>query len=121
MNGNREFNQTNQAELAMPYEEGMQIVFDLLSGTIVISFRDKIAMLGPFEDQRTAIQAGEKYCRDRGWIDSEPTKRDDVVVKAYSLASVHDTNGGAAWECDLLLPIIGGANDASFSDRAIRR
>ncbi|WP_113012123.1 MULTISPECIES: hypothetical protein [unclassified Rhizobium] len=53
----------------MPYEAGMQIVFDLVDKTIVVAFRDEVTMLGPFKDQKTAIRAGEQYCRDRGWDD----------------------------------------------------
>jgi hypothetical protein len=62
----------------MAYEPGMQIVFDLVSKTTVISFRDEMKMLGPYENQRIAIAAGEEYCRDRGWIDEDllPEKRE---------------------------------------------
>lgn len=53
----------------MPYEDGMQLVFDNVERTIVVSFRDMIKLLGPFKDQKTAVEAGEKFCRDRGWDD----------------------------------------------------
>jgi hypothetical protein len=59
----------------MPYEAGMQIVFDLVDKTVVVAFRDEVRMLGPFKDQKTAIRAGEQYCRDRGWYDTETPKR----------------------------------------------
>ncbi|MFS2153254.1 MULTISPECIES: hypothetical protein [unclassified Rhizobium] len=59
----------------MPYEDGMQIVFDLVDRTIVVAFRDEVKMLGPFRDQKTAVRAGEQYCRDRGWDDAETSKR----------------------------------------------
>lgn len=55
----------------MPYEPGMQIVFDLLSGMAVVSFRESITMLGPFATNRLATQAGEKNCRDQGWVDND--------------------------------------------------
>jgi hypothetical protein len=58
----------------MSYEEGMQLVFDLLTRTVVVSFRGQIEMLGPFNDQKEAVSAGEKYCRDRGWIDGDVQK-----------------------------------------------
>ena len=55
----------------MPYEDGMLLLFDVLEKTIVVSFRDTIKMIGPFEDQRSAIEAGDKDCRDRGWANDE--------------------------------------------------
>jgi hypothetical protein len=55
----------------MPYEAGMQIVFDLVDRTIVVAFRGEVKMLGPFLDQKTAVRAGEQFCRDRGWDDAE--------------------------------------------------
>jgi len=54
----------------MPYEQGMQIVFDLVSRTTVVCFRDTIEMFGPFKDRWEAIHAGEQYCRNHGWIDT---------------------------------------------------
>jgi hypothetical protein len=54
----------------MPYEEEMQIIFDLVSRTTVVSFRGMIEMFGPFEDRWEAIHAGEQFCRDHGWDDS---------------------------------------------------
>lgn len=50
----------------MAYEQGMQLVFDLVGRTVVVSFRNNVKMLGPFADQKAAIRAGEQYCRDRG-------------------------------------------------------
>lgn len=54
----------------MPYEEGMQLIFDMVERTITVSFRGTLELLGPFESQRQAVSAGEQYCRDRGWLDS---------------------------------------------------
>ncbi|KQV80497.1 hypothetical protein ASC90_25170 [Rhizobium sp. Root1220] len=56
----------------MPYEYGMQLVFDLVERTVVVSFRDDLKLLGPFTSQKAAIRAGEQYCRDHGWDDSLP-------------------------------------------------
>ena len=53
----------------MAYEQGMQLVFDMVGRTVVVSFRNNVKMLGPFADQKAAIRAGEQYCRDRGWVD----------------------------------------------------
>ena len=55
----------------MPYENGMQLAFDLVDRTLVVSFRDTVKMLGPFDNQKAAVRAGEKYCRERGWDDTE--------------------------------------------------
>lgn len=59
-----------QSSSQMPYEAGMQIVFDLVDRTVVVSFRDTVKMLGPYADRKEAIHAGEQFCRDRGWDDS---------------------------------------------------
>jgi hypothetical protein len=56
----------------MPYEPGMQIVFDLISQMAVVSFRGRVDTIGPFATQRLAREAGERYCRERGWIDNPP-------------------------------------------------
>ena len=55
----------------MPYEDGMQLVFDHVDRTLVVSFRDRVTMIGPFESQKAAVRAGEQYCRERGWDDIE--------------------------------------------------
>lgn len=49
----------------------MQLVFDMADRTLVVSFRGTLRVLGPFLDQKTAVRAGEQYCRNRGWEDSE--------------------------------------------------
>jgi hypothetical protein len=61
------------------YELGMQIVYDLLSQMAVVSFREEITMLGPFKSQKLATEAGEKFCRDRGWIDDDFDSRGLVI------------------------------------------
>ncbi len=54
----------------------MQLVFDHVERTMVVSFRNTVKMIGPFESQKAAVRAGEQFCRDRGWDDSElPAKR----------------------------------------------
>jgi len=70
----RAVGQKDRAE--MPYEDGMQLVFDHVERTLVVSFRNTVKMIGPFESQKAAVRAGEQLCRDRGWDDSElPAKR----------------------------------------------
>jgi hypothetical protein len=64
----------------MPYEEGMQIVFDLVSRTTVVCFRETIEMFGPFDDRWEAIHAGEQFCRDNGWIDTQLIPLDAPLV-----------------------------------------
>jgi hypothetical protein len=59
----------------MAYEHGMQIVFDLMTRMVVVSFRGEVGMIGPFASQRLATEAGERYCRERGWIDKPQTRR----------------------------------------------
>ena len=53
----------------MAYEPGMQIVFDMVSGMAIVEFREQIKILGPFRNQREANEAGETYCRERGWLE----------------------------------------------------
>lgn len=55
----------------MPYEEGMQLVYDNVERTLVVSFWEIIKLLGPFKSQRAAVFAGEQYCRDLGWVDND--------------------------------------------------
>jgi hypothetical protein len=46
----------------------MSIIFDVLTKSTVITFREKIKLLGPFIDRTAAITASEEYCRSKGWI-----------------------------------------------------
>jgi hypothetical protein len=64
----------------MAYEHGMQLIFDLVDRTVVVSFRNDVRMLGPFADQKAAIRAGEQYCRDHGWDDSQPLRQPAPVA-----------------------------------------
>lgn len=52
----------------MKYEEGMHIVYDVLSKAVMVHFRGSIRDLpGPFSNQKEAIRAGEEVCRQLGW------------------------------------------------------
>ena len=54
----------------MPYESGMQVMFDIFTKSAVVVFRDKTTILpGPFAHTQDAIAAGEAHCRAAGWID----------------------------------------------------
>jgi hypothetical protein len=56
---------------AGPYEPGMRIIYDVLTKSVVISFRGEIKMLGPFPDRSAGISAAEDFCRARGWANGE--------------------------------------------------
>lgn len=52
----------------MKYEDGMQILYDVLSKGVFVQFRGKSDFLkGPFASQREAIRAAEDFCRKLGW------------------------------------------------------
>jgi hypothetical protein len=55
----------------MPYEQGMQIIFDAVNKTAVVVFRDLITFHGPFDSTREAYAAGENHCRLLGWLDQQ--------------------------------------------------
>ncbi|WP_164817795.1 hypothetical protein [Sinorhizobium meliloti] len=50
-----------------PYERDMRIIYDVLTKNVLVTFRGEIDMLGPFTDQKTAVDAAEDFCRRRGW------------------------------------------------------
>jgi hypothetical protein len=53
------------------YEANMTILFDVVTKSIVVGFRDELVTLpGPFLDRKTAIAAGEAYCKSLGWNDA---------------------------------------------------
>ena len=57
----------------MRYEQGMSITFDIISKSVMISFRDREHTLpGPYLNQKEAVQAAEKFCLEHGWIDPRP-------------------------------------------------
>ena len=52
------------------YEPGMRITFDPGAKTALVAFRGRLTTLpGRYADQNAAVQAGEDYCRHRGWAD----------------------------------------------------
>lgn len=51
----------------MPYEEGMSISYDQLTGELTVYFRGQKTVLGRFRNYAEARQAGEAYCRKHGW------------------------------------------------------
>lgn len=54
----------------MKYEDGMQIIYDVLSREVSIEFRGVGHYLeGPFASRREAVLAAEDYCRKLGWND----------------------------------------------------
>lgn len=56
----------------MPYEEGMTIIYDVVSKAVIVEFRGKFVTLqGPFADKAEGVRAGEEFCRKRGWKDRE--------------------------------------------------
>jgi hypothetical protein len=55
----------------MAYEADMALVYDPVSKGVVVSFRKTLTYLvGPFEDRKAGIRAGEDCCRKRGWKDA---------------------------------------------------
>ncbi len=50
-----------------PYEREMRIIYDVLTKSVLVSFRGNVRLLGPFSDRNTAIEAAEEHCRHQGW------------------------------------------------------
>ena len=65
------------ARVVMAYERDMQIVFDVVSKSAVIVFRDKLTILGPYETAKVAYAAAEQFCRDNGWLDLPSASKTD--------------------------------------------
>ena len=60
----------------MNYENGMQIIYDVLKKGVLVDFRGQTHYLpGPFPSQREAIRAGESFCREQGWGPGQDTQR----------------------------------------------
>lgn len=58
----------------MAYEANMAILFDVVTKSVFVAFRGEFVTLpGPFFDRKTAIAAGEAYCKSLGWNDSPPS------------------------------------------------
>jgi hypothetical protein len=54
----------------MAYEIDMTILFDVVTKSVFVGFRDEVTTLpGPFLDRRAGIAAGEAYCKALGWKD----------------------------------------------------
>lgn len=50
------------------YETGMRITFEPRSGSVMVRFRGRLTVLaGVFGTEDEAVDAGETFCRDRGW------------------------------------------------------
>lgn len=49
------------------YEPDMHIIYDVLTSSVFVMFRDKTEVIGPFADRREAIKAAEEFCRKNGW------------------------------------------------------
>lgn len=60
--------QINEGPKMSKYEDGMQIIWDILTREIVVIFRGSVTMLlGKFENQEDGVSAGESVCRNAGW------------------------------------------------------
>lgn len=52
----------------MAYEEGMLIMFDVVTKAVFVEFRNEFTTLtGPYSNRFSGISAGEAYCRHLGW------------------------------------------------------
>lgn len=58
------------------YEIGMSIIFDVITKSILVTFRGDFTTLpGPYRSRTQGIATGEEFCRKAGWLD-EPSKAD---------------------------------------------
>ncbi len=52
----------------MPYEDGMSISYDELTGTVTVCFRGiKVVLPQGYTSRVEGIAAGEDWCRKYGW------------------------------------------------------
>jgi hypothetical protein len=52
----------------MEYENGMRIIWDVLTREIIVIFRGQVTNLpGKFDSKQDGINAGEQLCRNAGW------------------------------------------------------
>jgi hypothetical protein len=50
------------------YEDGMQIIWDVITREIVVIFRGSVTpLLEKFDTREAGIRAGEQVCRNAGW------------------------------------------------------
>lgn len=55
------------------YENGMQVIWDVVGKRVTIVFRGVITPLpGTFSSQGDGIKAGEEHCRRLGWNPDRP-------------------------------------------------
>lgn len=50
-----------------PFEPDMSMIYDVVTKSVVVSFRGQFKLLGPFQDRTAAVAAGERFCRESGW------------------------------------------------------
>ncbi len=52
----------------MPYEAKMSVAYEDTDKTVTVHFRgEKIVLPGPYQTREQGMEAGEQYCRERGW------------------------------------------------------
>ena len=54
----------------MRNEFELTILYDVVTKGAVVLWHDQMKMLGPFENQKQAVLAAEKYARLQGWMPS---------------------------------------------------
>jgi hypothetical protein len=50
------------------YDDGMQIIWDVITREIIVIFRGSVVpLLDRFESREAGIRAAEELCRNAGW------------------------------------------------------
>ena len=50
------------------YEDGMQVIWDVMTREVVVIFRGSVTiLLSKFETRQDGVKAGEEVCRNAGW------------------------------------------------------
>lgn len=53
------------------YETGMKVVYDAPSQRVIVNFRGRVIVVpGTYADERAGRLAGERHCRELGWVPS---------------------------------------------------
>ena len=66
------------------YEAGMKVFYDPLSNRVVVSFRGRITVLpDAYENETEAVAAGERHCRQNGWIPQDDETATAGVRRAW--------------------------------------
>lgn len=66
------------------YETGMKVFYDPLSNRVVVSFRGRITVLPDvYENEADALKAGERHCRQNGWIPKNGATAQVSVRRAW--------------------------------------